>query len=205
MSLTVRDIMDPAPETVRPDTPVEEVVRILRDNELSGVPVVNEGGRCVGIITEEDLIMAGDEEDLHLPRFIEMFGGIVFLESMEKFEERLQRATASKASDMMTEDPYTIEPDATVREAGRTIGEVLASAVSLLNPSVIVIGGSLAMAGDPLLAGVREVVYRRSLPLATANLRIVQASGGERSGIIGAACLVLDEVLAPAAVDRTLT
>ena len=89
-----------------------------------------------------------------------------------------------------------------VREAGRTIGEVLASAVSLLNPSVIVIGGSLAEAGDPLLAGVREVVYRRSLPLATANLRIVQASTGDRSGIVGAACMVVDHVLAPAAVDQ---
>ena len=89
-----------------------------------------------------------------------------------------------------------------VRQAGRVIGEVLASAVSLLNPSVIVIGGSLAAAGDPLLAGVREVVYRRSLPLATANLRIVPAVGGERAGIIGAACLVIDEVLAPDAVDR---
>ena len=94
-------------------------MRTLRSNELSGVPVVNEGGRCVGIITEEDLVMAGDEGDLHLPHFIELFGGIVFLESMEKFEERLQRATASMAKDMMTEDPYTIGPDATVREAGR--------------------------------------------------------------------------------------
>jgi predicted NBD/HSP70 family sugar kinase len=91
-----------------------------------------------------------------------------------------------------------------VRQAGRVIGEVLASAVSLLNPSVIVIGGSLAAAGDPLLAGVREVVYRRSLPLATANLRIVPAMGGERAGIIGAACLVIDEVLAPDAVDRSI-
>lgn len=92
-----------------------------------------------------------------------------------------------------------------VRQAGRVIGEVLAGAVSLLNPSVIVIGGSLAAAGDPLLAGVREVVYRRSLPLATANLRIVPAVGGERAGIIGAACLVIDEVLSPAAVDRYVT
>jgi predicted NBD/HSP70 family sugar kinase len=92
-----------------------------------------------------------------------------------------------------------------VRQAGRVIGEVLASAVSLLNPSVIVIGGSLADAGDPLLAGVREVVYRRSLPLATANLRIVPAVGGERAGIIGAACLVIDDVLAPDAVDRYIS
>ncbi len=89
-----------------------------------------------------------------------------------------------------------------VREAGRTIGEVLASAVSLLNPSVIVIGGSLSQAGDPLLAGVREVVYRRSLPLATSRLQIVQASTGDRSGVVGAAVLVIDHVLAPAAVDR---
>ncbi len=119
--LTVRDIMDADPVTVRPETPVEEVVRALRDHELTGLPVINEGGRCVGIITEEDLVMAGDEEDLHLPRYIEMFGGIVFLESMERFEERLQRATAAKARDMMTEDPVTIGPDAPLREAGRTM------------------------------------------------------------------------------------
>jgi CBS domain-containing protein len=121
MSLTVRDIMDASPETVAPEATVEEVIRILRDNELSGVPVVNEGGRCVGIITENDLIMAGDEGDLHLPHFIELFGGIVFLESLHRFEERLKRATAATAADMMTEDPVTIEADASIQEAGRTM------------------------------------------------------------------------------------
>jgi predicted NBD/HSP70 family sugar kinase len=89
-----------------------------------------------------------------------------------------------------------------VRDAGRTIGEVLASAVSLLNPSVIVMGGSLSQAGDPLLAGVREVVYRRSLPLATAQLRIVQSGTGDLAGVVGAAVMVIDRVLAPEAVDR---
>jgi CBS domain-containing protein len=121
MSLTVRDIMDAEPVTVRPDTPVEQVVRALRDHELTGLPVVNEGGRCVGIITEQDLVMAGDEEDLHLPHYIELFGGIVFLESMQRFEERLRRATAATAKDMMSEDPVTIEPEATAQEAGRTM------------------------------------------------------------------------------------
>ena len=89
-----------------------------------------------------------------------------------------------------------------LRDAGRTIGEVLASAVSLLNPSVIVLGGTIAEAGDPLLAGVREIVYRRSLPLATAELRIVQASTGDLSGVVGAAVMVIDRVLAPDAVDE---
>ncbi len=119
MSVTVREIMDAEPATVLPDTPVEQVVRALRDHELTGLPVINEGGRCVGIITEEDLVMAGDEEDLHLPHYIELFGGIVFLESMQRFEERLRRATAATAKDMMTPDPVTIEPEATAQEAGR--------------------------------------------------------------------------------------
>lgn len=94
--------------------------------------------------------------------------------------------------------------DQLVRAAGRTIGEVIATAVSLLNPSVIVIGGSLALAGESLLAGVREVVYQRSLPLATARLDIVAAAAGEQSGVVGAAALVCDTVLAPERVDAAL-
>jgi len=91
-----------------------------------------------------------------------------------------------------------------VRQAGRDIGEVLAAAVSLFNPSVIVIGGSLARAGEHLIAGVREVVYRRSLPLATQDLRIVQSRTGDRAGVIGAAVMVIDHALAPSQVDAML-
>lgn len=121
MPLTVADIMDDDPVTVGPDDPVESVVRLLRANELPGVPVVNEGGRCVGIVTEADLVIADEEGDLHLPHFVELFGGVVFLESLRRFEERLQKAFASRAKDIMTEDPVTISPEASVTEAGRTI------------------------------------------------------------------------------------
>ena len=121
MALMVRDIMDADPPTVTPEATVEEVVRILRSHELAGIPVVNDSGRLLGIITESDLVMASDEGDLHLPHYIELFGGIIFLESLNRFEERLKRATAAKARDLMTEDPDTISPEATVREAGRTI------------------------------------------------------------------------------------
>ena len=121
MAQTVRDIMETDVPTVTVADSVERVLRVLRDHELPGVPVVNEGGRCVGIITEADLIMAGEESDLHLPHYIELFGGIVFLESTKKFEERLRKALGSMASDVMTEDPITISPDASVAEAARTI------------------------------------------------------------------------------------
>jgi predicted NBD/HSP70 family sugar kinase len=98
----------------------------------------------------------------------------------------------------------SVETITLVREAGRTIGEVLASVVSLLNPSVIVIGGTLADAGEGLLAGVREVVYRRSLPLATQHLRIVRSQVGRRAGVVGAAVEVIDHVLAPDHLDTLL-
>jgi len=121
MALTVRDIMDADPVTVSPTDDVETVVRLLRTHELPGVPVVNEGGRCVGIVTEADLVLADEEGDLHIPHYIELFGGVVFLEPLRRFEGRLKKAFASTVNDLMTEDPVTIEPDASVAEAGRVI------------------------------------------------------------------------------------
>ena len=91
-----------------------------------------------------------------------------------------------------------------VRQGGREIGGVLATCVSLLNPSVIVIGGRMAAVGEHLLAGVREVVYRRTAPLATHNLQVVTSSTGERAGVLGAATMVIDTVLSADSVDREL-
>jgi CBS domain-containing protein len=121
MPLTVRDIMDADAVTVRPDDDVEAVVRLLRRHELPGVPVVNEGGRCVGIVTEADLVIADESGDLHIPHYIELFGGVVFLEPLRHYEERLRKAFASKVSDLMTADPVTIDAGASVKEAGRII------------------------------------------------------------------------------------
>lgn len=118
---TVAEIMDVAPVTVGPETPVEEVVSVLKSNEVNGVPVVNEGGRCVGIITEADLIIGDEEGDLHIPHYIELFGGLIFLEGMKQFEAKLRKATAATAKDLMTEDPVTIEDTATIKEAAHLI------------------------------------------------------------------------------------
>jgi predicted NBD/HSP70 family sugar kinase len=91
-----------------------------------------------------------------------------------------------------------------LRQAGRDLGEVLASTVSLLNPSVIVVGGLMVEAGESLLAGVREVVYARSLPLATGQLRIVASTAGPMAGVLGAAILVVEDLLSPEQVDLRL-
>lgn len=91
-----------------------------------------------------------------------------------------------------------------LRQAGRDLGDVLSMVVNLLNPSVIVIGGSLGQAGEHLMAGVREVVYRRSLPLATAHLRIGVSRAGDQAAILGASQMVTQHVLSPAVIEATL-
>jgi CBS domain-containing protein len=119
----VRDIMDSSPATVHPDTPVEQVVTLLREHELPGVPVVDADGRCVGIVSEADLVLPDDQGDLHIPHYINLFGGTVFIEPLGRFEQRLRKAFASTAADMMTRDPDSVAPDTTVKEAARMIHE----------------------------------------------------------------------------------
>ena len=91
-----------------------------------------------------------------------------------------------------------------IRQAGRQLGEVLASLVNALNPKVIVIGGDVAEAHEQLFAGVREIVYQRSTPLGTRQLQIVRSSLGDRAGIIGAAALAIEHVLDPESLDSFL-
>ncbi|MEW9547482.1 ROK family transcriptional regulator [Nonomuraea sp. NPDC050783] len=98
-------------------------------------------------------------------------------------------------------DPTAI---ARVQEAGRTLGVVLATAVSLLNPGVLVLAGDMAETREHYLTGIREIVYRRSLPYTTRNLEIVTSSLGDRSGIVGMAVIVMEHVLSPTAVDAAL-
>ena len=91
-------------------------------------------------------------------------------------------------------DPRSLE---LLQDSGRRVGQVLAGLVNFFNPSLIVIGGAVANAGDAYLASIREVVYARSLPLATRDLLIRFSSLGGLAGVTGAAAMVLDQLFAP--------
>ena len=119
----ISEIMDPDPVTVAPDATVEEVVAVLREHGLPGLPVVDADGQLVGIVTEADMVLPDDQGDLHIPHYVNLFGGTVFLESLGRFEGRLRKAFAASAADMMTRDPDTVGPDTSVREAARLIHE----------------------------------------------------------------------------------
>jgi CBS domain-containing protein len=119
----VSEIMDTDPVTVAPESSVEDVVAALREHELPGLPVVDSEGTVWGIVTEADLVLPDEDGDLHIPHYINLFGGTVFLEPLSRFGDRLRKAFAANAADMMTRDVDMVPPDTTVREAARLIHE----------------------------------------------------------------------------------
>jgi glucokinase-like ROK family protein len=115
----------------------------------------------------------------------------------EPLAARLAEAGSLSAADVATAaaagDQLSV---ALVRDGGRRLGLSLAGLVSFFNPGMVVIGGEVAAGlGHPLLAEIRSVVYRRSLPLATGNLPIVLSELGHQAGVVGAARMISDSVL----------
>jgi glucokinase-like ROK family protein len=96
-------------------------------------------------------------------------------------------------------DPVSVE---LLTRAGRLIGDMLATLVNFHNPSLILIGGGVAGAGDRLLAAIRQVVYSRSLPLATRDLRITRSPLADRAGLMGAGFMVVDELFSRERLGR---
>lgn len=120
----VSEFMTRDPVTVTRETAIEEVVRLLGENDVPGLPVVDEAGHCVGVVTESDLVITDDDgEDLHIPHYIELFGGLIPLEPLRHFEERLRKAAAATAGDLMTSPPVEVQADDPVRKAARVIAE----------------------------------------------------------------------------------
>jgi CBS domain-containing protein len=111
----VRDIMVTDVITIGPEATVSELAHLLHERGVGGVPVVDEKARLVGIVTEGDLVAL--DADLHFPFYIQFLDGVVYLESIRKFERRLRKAVGAFVKDVMTTDVLTVTPDDTVRQA----------------------------------------------------------------------------------------
>jgi glucokinase-like ROK family protein len=107
-------------------------------------------------------------------------------------EERGELSARDVGGAALVGDYHALE---IIRESGRLVGQALATLVSTLNPSLIVIGGGVANIGHSLLAEIRSTVYHRSLPLATRNLPIVLSELDQVAGVTGASVLAAEGVL----------
>ncbi len=110
---TARDIMTGEVITVDPETSVEEAAKLMSEHQISGLPVVKDS-KMVGIVSEKDLIVK--DKKLHFPEYINLIGGIIYIESYRKFREEFKKYIAVKVGELMTTEVETIEPDTQVNE-----------------------------------------------------------------------------------------
>ena len=120
---TAAEIMDRSVPSVSPDADARNAIELLAKTDKGAIPVVDEERRVVGIVSESDLILSDEEADLHLPHYLNIMGGIVFVGSMKGFEKRLNKAFATKVSELMSADPVVVREDDDAETVARTIAE----------------------------------------------------------------------------------
>jgi CBS domain-containing protein len=120
---TAADIMDRDVPSVSRSDDARRVIELLADRDISAIPVTDSEGKVVGIVSETDLVLSEEEADLHLPHFFNIMGGIVFVESMKGFEQKLNKAFAANVRDLMTPDPVCAEETDSVEKVARLIAE----------------------------------------------------------------------------------
>ncbi len=117
MPKTVADVMSRNPIVVRPETPLNEAIHILAEQRISGLPVVDEAGTLVGIVSETDLMW--QETGVTPPAYIMFLDSVIFLKNPAQYERDLHKALGQTVGEVMSRDPVTVAPDKLLRDAAQ--------------------------------------------------------------------------------------
>ena len=115
--LTAREIMTREVITIRPQASVEDLAKLLETCRISGVPVLDDNGVLVGVVTQSDLVQRS--RDLDLPPALNILDLHLFLETPSHFQKRLEKLLGDRVKDVMTENPITVTPDTPAKEIAR--------------------------------------------------------------------------------------
>ncbi|BCX11105.1 MAG: membrane protein [Thermosynechococcus sp.] len=138
MTALVRDYMTPNPVTIRAAAPIAEAVRLMEAKQVRGLPVVDDKGKLVGLVSEADLIVR--EAPLEPPLYITFLGSIIYFESPESFHQHLKKTLGQQVQDVMTSNPHTINVDAPISEAARLMVNHHISRLPVLNDQGELVG-----------------------------------------------------------------
>jgi CBS domain-containing protein len=122
MATTVADVMSRDPITVTPETPLNEVIKILAERRISGLPVLNAEGKLIGVISESDLMW--QETGVTPPAYIMILDSVIYLENPAKYERDLHKALGQTVGEVMTKkDLATVTLDVPIRKAAQLMHE----------------------------------------------------------------------------------
>ena len=118
---TARDIMTRNVVTVKKDQPISDLSKLFIENHFNGVPVLDDAGKVIGVVTQSNLIE--QNKNLHIPTVIALFDAVLFLESEKKFESDVKKLTGSKIEDIYHKKPITDSPDTDLSEITTIMAE----------------------------------------------------------------------------------
>jgi CBS domain-containing protein len=121
MTKTVADVMTPNPIAVKPQTPLHEAVKLLSEKHISGMPVVDDAGKLVGVISESDLMW--QETGVEPPPYIMFLDSVIYLQNPARYEKEIHKALGQTVGEVMTDKPISITPDRSLKEAARIMHE----------------------------------------------------------------------------------
>ena len=121
MPKTIADVMTRDPVVVRAETPLNEAIQILAERRISGLPVVDDAGQLVGIISETDLMWR--ETGVTPPPYIMFLDSVIYLQNPAKHERELHKALGQTVGEVMSSEPISISPDKPLKEAAQIMHE----------------------------------------------------------------------------------
>ena len=138
MSKTVAEIMTANPTTVSPQTSLQEAIRILADKKISGLPVVDDSGKLVGVISETDLTWQATGVDA--PPYVMFLDSVIYLQNPAKHNQEVHKALGQTVKEAMSDRPVTIQEDKLVREAARIMHEKKLRRLPVVNSQSQLVG-----------------------------------------------------------------
>ncbi|WP_414549823.1 CBS domain-containing protein [Anabaena sp. CCY 0017] len=138
MSKTVTDVMSRDPIVVRPETPLKEAIQILAEKRISGIPVVDDVGKLVGIISETDLMW--QETGVTPPAYIMFLDSVIYLQNPGTYERELHKALGQTVGEVMSKNTVTISPEKTVKEAAQLMQEQSIHRLPVIDSASQVVG-----------------------------------------------------------------
>ncbi|MBW4556791.1 MAG: CBS domain-containing protein [Trichormus sp. ATA11-4-KO1] len=138
MSKTVADVMSHDPIVVRPETPLKEAIQILAERRIGGIPVVDDVGKLVGIISETDLMW--QETGVTPPAYIMFLDSVIYLQNPATYDRDLHKALGQTVGEVMSKNPVTISPDKTVKEAAQLMHDRKVHRLPVLDSASQVVG-----------------------------------------------------------------
>jgi len=115
MTKTIAEVMTPNPITVTPKTPLQEAVKILAEQKIRGLPVVDEAGKLVGVISESDLMW--QETGIDPPPYIMILDSVIYLQNPSRHDKEIHKVLGQTVGEVMTDKPITIKASQTIRDA----------------------------------------------------------------------------------------